>query len=162
MAQFGRLNRHMVGTTIRAWSIATETSYRFNHLPLKPALRLRANIASGDGDPKDDRLGTFNPLFPKGQYFGELSPIGPYNIINLHPDLELDLGSAVTLALAGIVYTLAGELERSADGARARVVGSQAKIALSWVANQPISFSMSYARFVPGKFLQQTGSHRTI
>nr|WP_246152507.1 alginate export family protein [Sphingomonas montanisoli] len=57
---------HFGGATIRAWSIASETGFAFDALPLKPHVRLRANVASGDKNPADNRLGSFNALFPKG------------------------------------------------------------------------------------------------
>jgi len=46
-----------------------------------------ATVPSGDNNPNDKDLQTFNPLFPKGKYFGELSLLGPYNLINLHPSI---------------------------------------------------------------------------
>jgi hypothetical protein len=52
---------------ISAWSIATEVGCRVNDLPLRPQLRLRANVASGDKDPNRPALQTFNALFPQGQ-----------------------------------------------------------------------------------------------
>ena len=60
---------------IRAWTIASDTSY---HLPLAghPRVGLRADVTSGDRDRHDDRLGTFNPLFPNGAYFGLIASAG--------------------------------------------------------------------------------------
>jgi hypothetical protein len=54
-------------------------------VPLQPAGSLTADVISGDADQNDEKLGTFNPLFPKGKYFGALSPIGPRNLIHLRP-----------------------------------------------------------------------------
>jgi hypothetical protein len=61
---------------IRAWTIATETGYRFPTMPLKPRFSVKADISSGD-HPSSNNLGTFNPLFPKGNYFGVLATTGP-------------------------------------------------------------------------------------
>ena len=88
---------HFDGDRIRAWSLATETAWCFTDIPLKPRVRLRANIASGDRDPADGRIQTFNALFPKGKYFGELSPIGPRTIVNVHPSVDFELGKGVTV-----------------------------------------------------------------
>ncbi len=156
---------------IRAWSIATETSYGFDSVPLKPSLLLRANIASGDTDPKDGSLGTFNAMFPKGKYFGELSPIGPSNIVNLQPGIELDLGKGVTLGLVGTaywrashndgLYDLPGQLIRQAGGSRARFVGTQGEVVLGWQADQALSATVSYSIFEPGRFIRDTGPAET-
>jgi hypothetical protein len=43
---------------------------------LSPDVTVRFNVVSGDRNPRDNHLGTFNALFPKGKYFGELSPWG--------------------------------------------------------------------------------------
>ena len=157
---------------IRAWTVATETAYRFADAPLSPRLRLRANIASGDRDPGDATLGTFNALFPKGKYFGELSPIGPYNIANLHPSADVDLGHGFTLDIAGIaywrasrgdgVYNVPGQLLRAPDGARARFIGTQAEAVVGWQANEILSFGLSLSLFKPGDFIRETGPARTI
>jgi hypothetical protein len=46
---------------IRAWTVASETGYRFPNVPLKPRFSLKADVSSGD-DPRTNTLGTFNPL----------------------------------------------------------------------------------------------------
>ena len=152
---------------IRAWSVASETGYRFR----RTTLRLRANIASGDADRHRAALQTFNPLFPKGKYFGELSPVGPYNIVNLHPAVETNIGRGFTLGLAGIVYWrqrrgdgiygVPGNLVRGGDESAPRHVGNQVEAVLGWQAG-PLSVSASYSIFVPGGFIRATGSARTV
>lgn len=159
------------GQTIRAWSVATETAYTLNG-PMRPRLRLRANAASGDRDAGDERLGTFNAMFPKGKYFGELSPIGPRNIVNLHPSIDADLGSSVSIELAAIaywrfsradgVYDVPGQLIRAAGDASARHIGNQAELSLGWQATPILNLSASVSVFQPGEFIRQTGNARPI
>jgi hypothetical protein len=74
---------------IRAWTTASETSYRFTTASLKPRLSLKADISSGD-NPQRNNLATFNPLSPKGNYFGVLATTGPgpINFIDIHPHVE--------------------------------------------------------------------------
>lgn len=160
------------GDRIRAWSLATETVLSLPQAPLGPRLRLRANIASGDRHPADGKLGTFNALFPKGKYFGELSPIGPRNIVNLHPSVDFDLGKGVTLELVAVrfwresrgdgIYDIPGGLLRPAGGSRARHIGDQAEISVAWQASEILSFSASLSAFRAGAFLRDTGPARTI
>jgi hypothetical protein len=168
MVQRGRFG----GDKIRAWSLATETSWRFKEMPLTPGLRLRANIASGDRDPGDGRLGTFNPLFPKAKYFGDLSPIGPRNIMNVHPSIDFNPGSGVRVELAVSrfwresrsdgVYDVPGQLLRSAGTSRARHIGDQFEISATWQASDILSLSGSLSAFRPGSFIRETGSAATI
>lgn len=162
---------HFAGTGIHAWSLASETGYMLAGLPLSPRLLLRANIASGDHDPGDGRLGTFNPLYPRAKYFGELTPIGPRNMINLHPGLELDLGGGFDLQLAAIAYwresrwdgaySLPGTLLSAADPDAGRHVGNQAEMVLGW-EREGLSVAASFSVFAPGRFLSRTGRTRTI
>jgi len=65
-----------------------------NRLPVsersaETAIQLKADISSGD-DPRTNTLRTFNPLFPKGNYFGVLATAGPgpINFIDAHPRVE--------------------------------------------------------------------------
>jgi hypothetical protein len=81
---------------IQAWTAASDTGYSFGSLPLRPRLGLKADITSGDKDPNDPDLQTFNPLFPKGAYFGEDGLLGPANHIDLNPSVDLHLGGNVT------------------------------------------------------------------
>ena len=86
--------------SIRAWTVASETGYRLPTLPLKPRFSARADIASGD-DPRRNTLGTFNPLFPKGNYFGVIATAGPgpINFIDVHPRVEATLPHGVTASV---------------------------------------------------------------
>lgn len=160
------------GKRIRAWSQATETAVSFPHMRFQPRLRLRANIASGDRDPADGTLGTFNALFPKGRYFGELTPIGPRNIINLHPSIDVNLAHNVSLELSGAafwrettgdgIYDVPGQLIRPAGASKARHIGNQVELVASWQVNPLLSCSASLSLFGPGDFLRESGSARTI
>jgi hypothetical protein len=80
VAQTGRFG----DDDIRAWTIASDTGYRIEAAG-SPRVGLRADITSGDRNPGDTRLGTFNPLFPKGAYFGLIASAGPANRMDLHP-----------------------------------------------------------------------------
>src|SRR5258706_71534 len=94
--QFGTFG----SANISAWTVASETGYRFPNVPLKPRFSAKADISSGD-DPRTNTLGTFNPLFPKGNYFGVLATAGPgpINFIDVHPRAEATLPRGVTVSV---------------------------------------------------------------
>ncbi|MEI9810495.1 MAG: alginate export family protein [Bacteroidota bacterium] len=58
---------------------------------------LKTEWISGDAKYGDSKLQTFNPLFPRGGYFGLVSLIGPANLFDIHPSLTLDLSKKVVL-----------------------------------------------------------------
>ena len=55
----------------------------------RPRLGLRAGIASGDSSASDADLQTFNPLFVRGNYFGEAGLLSPQNFVDLFPSLRI-------------------------------------------------------------------------
>ena len=65
VAQGGELQTVASTLDVRAWTLATDTGWRWTERPLQPRLGLKADIASGDGNLRDGRVGTFNALFPK-------------------------------------------------------------------------------------------------
>ena len=67
-------------------------------MPLKPRLGLRFDVASGDNNSSSASLQTFNPLFPSGIYFSLLNPVGPLNLIDLHPTLDLYAGEKLSVS----------------------------------------------------------------
>lgn len=80
MVQFGKQG----DDDIRAWSLATNTGYRFEGA-WSPEVMLSVNVASGDNDPTDDKLETFDALYPRGSYFSEVAVLGPSNFYNINP-----------------------------------------------------------------------------
>ncbi len=166
--QFG----HFADETISAWTLGSEVGHAFPDVPLRPDLTLRVNVVSGDGNARDHRLGTFNALFPKGKYFGELSPIGPYNIVNLHPSVGVRLSPKVSASLAGAaywrysradgIYDIPGNLVRAAGDARARFIGKEVEATLAWQATAELELSASLSAFAPGAFIRETGSAKAI
>ena len=157
---------------IRAWSVGSEVGYAFSATRLKPTLTMRLNIVSGDRKAGDATLGTFNALFPKGKYFGELSPVGPYNIVNANPGVALDLGGGVSAGLMAEaywryargdgVYDVPGTLIRAPGTSRARAVGKQIEALIGWQATPELALSASLSAFDAGAFLRETGPARTI
>ena len=73
---------------IRAWAVATDSSYVFSKLlfSLQPGVRFDA--ASGNRNPQGNILGSFNPLFPGTAYSGKIGLLGPTNIIDVVPTLR--------------------------------------------------------------------------
>ena len=89
------------GRDIRAWAVGLDTGYTLR-APWKPRLGFRLDVASGDRDPHDGRLQTFNPLFPKGAYFNETALTSWANLtaprasIRVQPRDDLTLEASIT------------------------------------------------------------------
>jgi hypothetical protein len=160
------------GGDILAWSFDTAVRRTFETVPLTPYVGVQANAISGDEDPNDRTLGTFNAMFPTTEYFGEIGQIGPANLINLGPVIGIDLGSGWTLTGAGVfywreslddgIYGSAVNLLRPDGGSRARYIGTQAEAALGWEVSRNLSFRAVYSVFEPGRFIEDTGPAKAV
>ncbi|WHO38717.1 alginate export family protein [Sphingobium sp. AP49] len=160
------------GQRIAAWTLGTEIGRTFPALPLAPDATLRVNIVSGDKKADDGQLGTFNALFPKGKYFGELSPVGPTNIISVNPRISGNLGEGVSASLAAMaywrystgdgVYDIPGNLIRAPGDSDARFIGKEAEATIAWQASAEWELSASLSAFAPGAFIRDTGPAKTI
>ena len=154
------------------WGVGGEVGYRFLDKSLQPDFSFLVDVISGDDNPHDLELGTFNPLFPRGKYFGALSPIGPRNLIHLRPTVTIQPYQDVAVSLTGAgywrqsladgVYGIAGNLVRSGKQSTARFIGTQLELAVSWQATPELNLSASVSAFEAGGFIQETGPARTI
>jgi hypothetical protein len=84
--QFGRIGQQRIS----AWTASLNTSYQFKEVRWRPELGCKTEFISGDERADDNRLQTFNPLFPRGGYFGLASVIGPSNLFDIHPSATLN------------------------------------------------------------------------
>jgi hypothetical protein len=167
----GQLGR-FADESIRAWTAASDVGLTWTAMPARPRLGLKANIASGDRDPADGKRGTFNALYPKAAYFGEISQVGPANFMNVHPSLTLHPSNRLTVTGDAVffwreqvrdgVYGANLRLERAPGTSRARHVGNQYDLIVSWQVSPFVTFDLSTAVFTAGRFLKDTGPAETV
>ena len=166
--QFGTIG----ASDIRAWSIASNTSYQVESWPGSPRFSLKANVVSGDGAPDDDRLNTFNAMFPNGSYFGEIALLGPANLLNLHPGVTFELTDTLELdtradffwrfSLEDGIYAPSGQLIRAGDSNDSRFIGIQPDITLTYRPSPSWELRLNHSVFFPGSFIADTGSDETV
>lgn len=169
----GAMQRGTFGNgRVAAWGVGGEFGYRFLQTPLQPEVRLTTDVISGDKNPDDQELETFNPLFPRGKYFGALSPIGPRNLIQARPSFTVYPQKDISVSLTGGaywrqstadgIYGISGNLVRSGKGSNARFIGNLLELAVGWQATAELNLSASLSAFDPGRFISDTGPARTI
>lgn len=163
---------HFGDARIQAWSVATDTGYTFAGVPGQPRAALLLAVATGDKNPDDHRLGTLNPLYPRGNYFGDEATLGPRNFFNVQPALTMKLSPALRLnasvdffwrySARDGVYAPNGALIRSAGDNRARYVATIASLGSTWTLAPGWSATAVVARSQPGAFLQHSGAAETL
>lgn len=151
---------------IRAWGVEGELGYRAEELPLRPRFSLRADVLSGDRDPHDARLGTYDPLFASPTYYTEASLVAGANLMDLHPSVSLALPHDVSLSLGWQVLwrqttrdafyfpTLAA-IQGTVGGSP--FSGSQPNARVIWQVDRHLSLHLAYVHFLIGPTLRKAG-----
>lgn len=158
--QFGKFGRE----NIRAWTASLDLGYSFGDLKAKPTFGIRNDYISGDGKKGDGTLGTFNPIYPKGGYFGFDPQIGPVNLIDIHPYGSVKISPALTLladvvfnwrfSLNDGVYRPSGTFNFSGSGSDKRYIGTAYLTKLSYLFNPFLSFDFGIQYFRTGPFIK--------
>jgi len=161
--QFGRFGNGTIG----AWTVATDHGYTFQSIAGKPRMGIKAAVASGDPDTDDSRLATFNPLYPRGNYFTEAALLGPQNFMDLRPGVSVQVTEDVTLDLGTDfywrhrtedgVYRPSGSLIYQGNESSARFVGTDLSLSAEWRATPHFTVSGAYTHFFAGKFIREAG-----
>jgi hypothetical protein len=72
-----------------AFSVAAEIGHRWTALDWRPWLRAGYLYASGDGDPRDDRHGTFFQMLPSVRRYAETTTYAQMNVSDLFAEVHL-------------------------------------------------------------------------
>ncbi len=162
------------GGHISAYMLATDTGYTVAHRGCQPRLGLRANVLSGDHDSKDPNLQTFNPMYPRGDFYDEPGFFGNANLMDLRPSLDLYFGKTPTLAKVAVTLdTIFFWRESVRDGlynsglgpvtlvagAGGQYVGTQHTAHLYWLIDRHLTFVVNYAHLTAGGYLHDAGGH---
>ena len=157
---------------IRAWTVSSDDGFRTNSLPSQPRIGLKADIISGDRNPLSNTLGTFNALYPKGAYFSDADLIGPSNLSDLHPSIELHLTKTLSLtpdadffwrqSVHDGIYGVGGDLLISGRSTSARYIGAHVGTRVEWRANPRLTMTAEYLHFFDGEFLKVAAPGKQI
>lgn len=166
--QFGRLEEK----SIHAWTASINAAYQISHVKTKPKLGLKTELISGDRVYGDDKVQTFNPLFPRGAYFGLAALIGPVNLIDIHPNLYFSPANRIGVNVdydvfwrfsrSDGLYAVNTSLIYSGNTAQSNSIGKQLAFDLSYKASQFLNFTAEFTWFEAGPYLKEVGAGRNI
>lgn len=162
--QFGKL-----GTDdISAWTASLSTAYTSGRVEVG----LKTEAISGDGHYADGKLGTFNPLFPRGSYFGLASLIGPANLYDFHPSVifavtkklnwDLDYDAFWRYSKNDGLYAVNTSLIYSGKNSSDKYIGQQLSTDFVYTANSYLYMRAEFTWFDAGAFLKQAGAGKDI
>lgn len=166
--QFGDLG----SKRIRAWTASVNSSYSFNEIKFRPEIGLKAELISGDKSKGDGKLQTFNPLFPRGNYFGLAALIGPANLVDIHPSLSIYFNSKMNFDVDYDVfwrysrydgiYAVSMMIIYPAQGIFEKHIGRQLAGSLVYRPNDFLYFRTEFTWFDAGSYLQKAGAGKDI
>lgn len=157
---------------IRAYTASANVTYSPNIGKFSPTLGLKTEFISGDKEKDDQRLNTFNPLFPRGAYFGLAALIGPANLVDLHPSIDMNITSKLVFGMDYDIfwrYSLQDGIygpnvvliygDRESKQAH---IGKQLGISLEYTPNRHFSIVPEVTWFSAGNYLKEVSSGKDV
>lgn len=155
------------GLDIAAWGIRTEHYYTFKSLPFTPRVGLIANVTSGDDDPTDGSLGTFDALFPNPAYTTDAAIFRPRNFYELHPVVSLDMTPSFNLLFEAnvlwrvetndAVYAVPGFPLVPGPVSDNRYIGTLFDVIATWRVSPHLTVQASYVHAAAGDVIKDAG-----
>lgn len=154
--QFGEFSPNGASRTIRAWSASAHAGYTASTWMWRPRFGGKMGIASGDKNPRDGELNTFNAMYPKLPYLTENGLVAPANLIDIHPSVTLTPTDTLSVDLSwdamwrqqkqdGFYLGPMKPVKNSTQGSR--FIGNQYQIATQWTPEKWLQFKFAYAYF---------------
>ncbi|MCX8282514.1 alginate export family protein [Phyllobacterium sp. 0TCS1.6C] len=163
MGQVGKVG----SADVLAWAVGARTGYTFQNIGWSPRIGLQFDMASGDRDADDGRLGTFNPLFPNGFYFSLGGHTGYANLVHLKPSITVQPSEDLTLmAGAGLlwrlttddaVYTMPSVPVAGTAAGGSPWTGAYAQVRADYRFNQNLTGSVEAVHYRVGSTLRDAG-----
>lgn len=167
LGQFGTFGQQ----DIRAWGFSTDTGYTSAVSDWKIRGGFKATAGSGDHDPHDGTLGTYDGLFPKLAYFNQAGLIGASNVVDLQPSLTLRPTGRVKVTLAcdfiwrettnDAVYSSAAIPIAGTAGRPGQYSSTQFSVDLFWQADRHVAINAGFVYVDEAPILRSVGGHNT-
>lgn len=150
---------------ISAFGVSSEIGYVFDKVKGIPTVKLKSDYISGDKNKDDGKLGTPNPLYPNGGYFGMNPQVGPANLVSIHPNLTWNPHKKLGLKLDVVlnwrqstndgVYRASGALRLPSSDSKERYIGTAYITTFSWNINSFLNYNIGIQYFQTGSFINE-------
>jgi hypothetical protein len=160
------------GKQISAWTVSVYSAYKFASLKFEPTVGIKTELISGDKNYDDSKLQSFNPLFPRGAYFGLAALIGPTNLFDFHPSLSLVMTPLINWNIDydmfwrysknDGIYAPNVSLTYSGRNSPEKFIGRQLATDIQITPNPHLIIGIEFTWFAPGQFLKDVSMGRDI
>jgi|HubBroStandDraft_6_1064221.scaffolds.fasta_scaffold114937_3 hypothetical protein len=167
MAQNGSIGAR----AIHAWANGAIIGRTFDRAPLRPRVSLQFDAASGDKNPTDNQLNTFNPLFPSGYYFTTAGYTTYANLVHVKAGLSLTpknnlhvsagIGSEWRATVADAIYTLPDIPVPNTAGQGGLYVGTYEQLRSDYALTSHVALALEFVHFSAGPTIMSAGGHNT-
>lgn len=157
---------------INAWTASINGGYRFNTVKFHPEIGFKTELISGDKTKGDSKLQTFNPLFPRGAYFGLASVIGPSNLIDIHPSISFEITKNIDWIIdydmfwrySGNdgIYAPNTSLIYPGNTTTKKKIGNQLETEIVWEPNPFLYFRLEATWFQAKDYIEASGMGKNI
>ena len=158
---------------IRAWRFVIEGSHLLAAAASSPRLGLVLDVASGDQNPADPNLETFNALFQSGTYSGRAQLLGPSNSIRFEPTVTFAPARQVRVSAGwgfywrqsvyDALYSISGRVIVPSNGVTDRYEGSRPTVQFDWQLARHLSAHVNCIYAFNGRFEERSvGATRTM
>ena len=164
--QWGR----WAGDSIRAWAWTLDGGYTIGALKYKPRIGAGFDWASGDRNPTDRTVQTFDQLFPLGhKYLGFMDFFGRQNIQSVNVNVSAwPIPKKVKARLAYLAFWLESKDDaiynvggapgrRDPTGQSGREIGHEIDLTVLWKVDPHQSLLLGYSHFFDSDVIINTG-----
>jgi len=151
---------------IRAWRSVIEGSHLLTDAVWSPRFALVLDAASGDKNPTDPNLQTFNAMFQSGLYSGRAQLLGPSNSIRFEPSVTFAPARQVLLSVGwgfywrqsvdDALYSISGQVIVPSNGVTERYEGSRPTVQIDCQLTRHLSAHVNYIYAFNGRFEEQS------
>ncbi|RKR05060.1 alginate export protein [Flavobacterium sp. 90] len=166
--QFGNFDTK----SIKAWTFSINNSFTYLLNKRIQKIGFKTEYISGDKIQNDGAIQTFNPLFPRGAYFGLAALIGPSNLIDMHPFLEFQLTQKLNFYVDydmfwrasknDAIYQPNGTVLFESSNATSKKIGNQLGASFEYTFNKYLNFTLEGTWFNSGSFIKDVSNGKDI
>jgi Alginate export len=159
----------IAGKSVAAWALGAIAGYTFEQAPWTPRVGVQCDAASGDRDLHDDRVGTFNPMFPNGYYETLSAYTGYANFINVKPSLALAPRANIKAFLAvgelwrqtthDAVYTQPSIALAGTAGAPGRRTATYQELRVDWNVSRALALALEADHYDVARVVRNADGH---
>ncbi len=168
----GMLQRGTVGEDdVKAWAAAATLGYTLD-IDGKPRLGFEVTHASGDPDPADGEIETFDPLFPFGHFYQGFADVFAFKngrdvVVNLRVSpldaltVQVDVHAFRLDEKVDAWYNFAGApIRRDATGSAGDEIGNELDLHARLAVGKHVKFWGGWSRVFAGDYVEDTpGPH---